>query len=179
MIVHDGGIDRRLLAYARGVLEAVVRDRPPPAPPAGDGLDDPASVFITLRRGSALRGCVGDTGFTQPLYDVVRRMTEAAALNDPRFPPVRPGELAALSIEISRITPPRPAAIGEIVVGRHGIIVELADHRGLLLPQVAVEFACDAWAFVELGCRKAGLEPDAMRHPDLTVAIFEAEVLGE
>lgn len=106
-------------------------------------------------------------------------MTEAAATSDPRFPSIASEELMTVSIEISRLTPPRPATIGEIEVGRHGIIVALEGRRGLLLPQVGVEFECDAEEFVALGCRKAGLPMEAVRHPNLALSIFEAEVLSE
>ncbi len=69
-----------------------------------------------------------------------------------------PDELAALTIEISALTPEREvASVGDIEVGRHGLIVERGHHRGLLLPQVATEHGWDVETFLDHTCLKAGL----------------------
>jgi AmmeMemoRadiSam system protein A len=168
-----------LLQFSRRVLEAVVSRRDPPSMPSLRELRTLGAAFVTLRRLGELRGCIGDTSFERPLGEVVARMTEAAALADPRFTPVTPRELSQLSIEISRLSRPMIASLTDIVPGRHGIIVQKGRHKGLLLPQVAVEFACDVDGFVSLACRKAGIPKTAATDPNVSLFIFEAEVFGE
>ena len=103
----------------------------------------------------------------------------AAALEDPRFPPVRPDELARIDVEVSVLTPPaRIADPGRIEVGRHGLVVTRGAHRGLLLPQVALEWGWTREEFLAHTCRKAGLPLDAWRE-GAQVFAFEAEIFGE
>ena len=45
----------------------------------------------------------------------------------------------------------------------HGLIVEQGWRRGLLLPQVAIEYGWDREAFLARTCGKAGLPPDAWK----------------
>lgn len=106
-------------------------------------------------------------------------MTRAAALEDPRFPPLEAHDVPSTRIEISRLSPFRRARHEEIVVGRHGVLVRFNGRSGLLLPKVAIEFACDGPAFLRLACRKAGLPEAAAVDPDLILQIFEAEVFEE
>jgi len=69
-------------------------------------------------------------------------------------------------------------SVDDIEVGRHGLIVEHAGHRGLLLPQVAVEHRWTRETLLEHTCRKAGLAPDAWTR-GARVLTFEAQVFGE
>jgi uncharacterized protein (TIGR00296 family) len=103
----------------------------------------------------------------------------SAATGDPRFPPVGRGELSGLDLEVS-VLGPREAIGGpdEILVGRHGVIVERDGRRGVLLPQVAVEWRWDAARFVAETCRKAGLPSDAWQR-GARLWRFEAEVFAE
>lgn len=169
----------QLLDCARHTLVAVGAGALPPDAPMGGVFDEPAAVFVTLRHGESLRGCLGQTHATLPLGEAVREMTRDAATRDPRFPPVTPEEVPGLEIEISRLSAPQEASPDDIVVGRHGIIIRSRSNVGLLLPQVATEFGCDAAEFLALGCRKAGLAASAWQEEGVTISIFEAEVFGE
>jgi AmmeMemoRadiSam system protein A len=169
----------QLLDCARQTLVAVAAGGAPPDVPRGGVFEEPAAVFVTLRYGESLRGCLGQTHATLPLGEAVRELTRDAATRDPRFPPVTPDEVAGIEIEISRLSAPEEATPDDIVVGRHGIIIRSGHHVGLLLPQVATEFGCDAAEFLGLGCRKAGLASSAWREEGVTISIFEAEVFGE
>jgi len=107
-------------------------------------------------------------------------MAQAAAFNDPRFPPVREDELKSLDIEISALTPLKQIHdVGEIEVGRHGIYIVKGLRSGLLLPQVASEYKWDRTTFLEETCRKAGLRDDAWKDPDAQIFIFSAQVFSE
>lgn len=172
--------DRRtLLRIARAAAAAAARGEQFSAPPPeSTALKEPRGAFVTLRRGGALRGCIGTFEAAAPLYRAVAEMARSAAVGDPRFDPLRPAELPKVEVEISVLSPLRPARAQEVVVGRHGVYLERGPRRGVLLPQVAVEHGWDRETFLEQTCRKAGLPPDAWRHAT-TIYVFEAEVFGE
>jgi len=169
----------RLLSLARRALEARVRREPPPPPERGGGCDIAAGAFVSIHCDGDLRGCLGRLDTAEPLGITIAALAASVADSDPRFQPVAPAELPALDLEISVLTPEREiSSIDEIEIGRHGLIVEQAYCRGLLLPQVATEQRWDAETFVSHTCRKAGLDPDAWRR-GARLFVFEAQVFGE
>ena len=129
-----------------------------------------------------LRGCIGHVADDRPLGEVIRQVAVSAALSDPRFPPLEPGELAGLRIEISVLSVPAlvPAAdVLRVVIGRDGLLVRRGRMQGLLLPQVATEHGFTAEAFLSACCHKAGLAPEAWREPGTSVFTFTADVFAE
>jgi AmmeMemoRadiSam system protein A len=142
-------------------------------------MDRRAGVFVSLHKRDALRGCIGHIEPDQPLSRAVSSSAIAAASTDPRFDPVTPDEMRELQIEVSILgLLERVARADEIEIGRHGLLVERGWNRGLLLPQVAVEWGWDAEAFLSQTCHKAGLPLDAWRAA-ATIWRFEAEVFSE
>jgi uncharacterized protein len=136
-------------------------------------------AFVTLHQHGDLRGCIGHIEPLEPLGQVVPRCAVSAASSDPRFPPVAPEELDAIEIEISLLGLLEPIAGGQdILVGRHGLVVERGWQRGLLLPQVATDWKWSAEEFLAHTCQKAGLPRDAWQK-GVTIWRFEAEVFGE
>lgn len=126
-----------------------------------------------------LRGCIGVTEPKAALIDTVARMARAAAREDPRFLPVQPGEVSDLTIEISLLGPPEAVTDAkEIEVGTHGLVIERGAQRGLLLPQVPVEWGWDREQFLDQTCVKAGLPPGCWRR-DARIYAFTAEVFAE
>ena len=175
----DAGERKALLAVARRALEGYVGSRSMPREEVPEGkLSAPGAAFVTLTKDGRLRGCIGFTEAVAPLYRVVQECAVAAATEDPRFPPVSPRELPSLRIEISVLTPLFPIGPGEVEVGRHGLMVTQGRKRGLLLPQVPVEWGWDRETFLDQTCVKAGLAPSAWRH-EATLQGFTAEVFGE
>jgi AmmeMemoRadiSam system protein A len=170
---------RGLLRYARQTLVAFFEGSAPPAPPP---LADPArhsGAFVTLEADGDLRGCIGYPGATQPLDQVVAECAIAAATEDPRFSPLRRRDMDGLEIEISVLTPMQPVAdVGEIEVGRDGLVVSDERRRGLLLPQVAVEHGWNRDTFLGHTCLKAGLRADAWK-TGARILRFQAEVFSE
>lgn len=166
------GIARRAVA---GFLSA---GRPPAESPVPGRLRDPGAAFVTLTRKGRLRGCIGYTEALAPLFRTVQECAVAAATEDPRFMPVSAGELDALEIEVSVLTPPAPVRADGILVGRHGLMIRKEGRRGLLLPQVATEYGWDRETFLAHLCLKAGLPPDAWRE-GAELLSFTAEVFGE
>ena len=166
------GIARRALV---GYLGA---GKIPPEEGARGKLAAAGAAFVTLTKNGRLRGCIGYTEAVAPLFKVVQECAVAAATEDPRFPPVTPNELPSLRVEISVLTPLVPIRPEEVEVGRHGLMVSQGRMRGLLLPQVPVDFGWDAETFLDQTCVKAGLPPSAWRH-GATLRAFTAEVFGE
>ena len=143
-------------------------------------LSKPAGAFVTLREKSDLRGCIGFIDSQQSLAETVREAAARAALEDPRFTPVTPEEIARLEIEISVLSALR--RIGserEIEIGLHGLVVEVRGRRGVLLPQVAVEFGWDQPKFLRQTLRKAGISPQRKDPTEVLMYVFSAEVFDE
>ena len=169
----------RLLGLARRALEARVRGGRPPEWEGGGALDEPLGVFVSLHARGKLRGCLGRLTADLPLAEAVVHLAAVVSDSDPRFAPVTSGELGDLLVEISVLLPEREVrSVEEIIVGRHGLMVEHDDRCGLLLPQVASERGWDRDTFVAQACEKAGLRRDAWQR-GARVFVFEAEVFGE
>jgi len=169
-----------LLALARNTIRSRFDALPLPSQePEAEVLREQRGAFVTLKIDRRLRGCIGHVVGVVPLWRAVRDNAVAAAFEDPRFDPLRADELPLTHIEISALTPLRVVAADEVTVGRDGILIERGPARGLLLPQVAVEYGWDRETFLDHTCRKAGLEPGCWRHPDTIISTFSAEVFGE
>ena len=155
--------------------------RPGPALPPSPPTDERRGVFVTLRRGADddLRGCVGIVEPQFPLGEAVRRAAVSAALADTRFAPVTLAELPSLTVHVSVLGPLVPSAPEGVEVGRHGVVVRHDERSGLFLPQVATEQGWDRETLLSQLCRKAGLPPDAWRHPDCRLLVFETETFTE
>jgi len=167
-----------LLRLAHQAIEAALGDRKLELNPTSERLRQPRGAFTTLHLDGILRGCVGYVYPVKPLYRTVAETAAAAAFNDTRFLPVTAEEAQRLKVEISVLSPLVPIAAEDIEAGRHGLVVTLGSRRGLLLPQVAVEFGWDARAFLAETCHKAGLPPDAWERGAIIEA-FTAEVFHE
>jgi AmmeMemoRadiSam system protein A len=162
-----------LLEVARSVLTAAVERRDfLENLPTSEILQRPAGAFVTLRRRGRLRGCMGQLASGEPLVRVVAHCAKSSALEDPRFEPVRPQEVAGVKTEPGR-------SANQIEIGKHGLLIGRGLQRGVLLPQVAAEFRWTAERFLEETCTKAGIERDAWKHPDTRVEAFTAEIFSE
>lgn len=140
-------------------------------------LDMPLGAFVTLKKQGMLRGCIGSVVSDLPLRETIARMAQAAAFEDPRFPPLAEDEFAELEVDISVLGPVTQCDdVREIEVGRHGLIVRRGMQSGLLLPQVPVEWGWDRETFLSQTCRKAGLPEDAWKREGTQILWFEAEV---
>jgi AmmeMemoRadiSam system protein A len=169
-----------LLELARRALTAGVEKRESiPDVPADEVLRQPGGAFVTLHRRGRLRGCVGQLPSKQPLVEVVAHCAKAAALEDPRFKPVRADEVAEIEIELSILSGLEEVTLGRIEAGKHGLVVSRGRQRGVLLPQVATEFRWQAARFLEETCVKAGLEREAWKDPQTRIQAFTAEVFSE
>ena len=172
---------RALLAVARRSLVSAVTDQKLPALDFSYAvLQERRGAFVTLHRRGQLRGCIGYVLPLYPLRETVEQAARAAAVRDPRFPPVSPDELPEIDIEISVLSPMRRVQdVRQIEVGVHGLMIKKGAHTGLLLPQVAPQYAWDREHFLRQTCIKAGLPPDAWQEGDADILMYSAQVFGE
>jgi AmmeMemoRadiSam system protein A len=168
---------RVLLGAAHDSILSAFAGRAPEAP-VPPHLSDPRGVFTTLYLDGNLRGCVGYALPVAPLYRAVCETARAAAFEDSRFLPVTEQEAPRLEICLSVLSRLFPIQAEQVEIGRHGLIICLGGRRGLLLPQVPVEYDWDRQTFIEQTCRKAGLPFDAWRQ-GATLEAFTAEVFGD
>jgi len=169
-----------LLGLARQSIRHHLENTPKPLIDAADKvLDEKRGVFVTLTLGHKLRGCIGLPLPIKPLAEAVSEMAVAAAAEDPRFEPVGIEELDSICVEVSVLSLPRKVKVpSDVVVGRHGIIISKGFHKGLLLPQVPVEYHWDRETFLSHGCLKAGLDEDEWKR-GVTIEVFTAQVFQE
>ncbi len=141
-------------------------------------LAEPRGAFTTLHLFGKLRGCIGYVLPTGSLYQTVAETARAAAFDDPRFQPVTDDGSTSPEDRDQRVVVPQPIRPDEIEVGKHGLIVTAGARRGLLLPQVPLEWEWDRETFLAQTCVKAGLPPDAWQR-GAELQAFTAEVFGE
>ena len=143
-------------------------------------LEDGA-VFVTLTKSGQLRGCIGSLEAWQPLAEDVRLRAYQAAVEDPRFPPLRPSELPQLEIEISRLTEPvalpyeRPEDLpGLLKPHQDGVILADGRRRATFLPQVWEQLPRPE-EFLDHLCAKMGARSNLWREKVLDVWIYHVE----
>jgi len=136
-------------------------------------------AFVTLKKNDELRGCIGYPLPYKTLYETIIDVAVSAATQDFRFEPLTLEELPEMKIEISVLTLPEPIKdVKEIELGKHGIIVSKGSSKGLLLPQVPVEWDWDLETYLEHGCLKAGLAEDEWKK-EAKIEVFSAQVFSE
>ncbi|MEM0302912.1 MAG: TIGR00296 family protein [Archaeoglobaceae archaeon] len=141
-------------------------------------------VFTTLIKNNDLRGCIGFPYPIKRLDEAIIESAIAAAVDDPRFEPVRRSEMDEITVEVTILTEPekinaKPKDLPKFVeIGKHGLMVRKGLFSGLLLPQVAVEFGFDAEEFLSQTCMKAGLPPDCWLS-GAEVYRFEGQIFKE
>jgi len=167
-----------LLKLAHEAIAATLQQREISLVPPSKHLAEPRAAFTTLYYHGRLRGCVGHVRAVESLWATVADTARAASFEDTRFEPVTGDELPHLQVSLSILSPLKPIRAEEVEVGRHGLLISQHGRRGLLLPQVAVEYGWDRLTFLEETCHKASLPPDAWRK-GATLEAFTAEVFGE
>jgi AmmeMemoRadiSam system protein A len=169
-----------LLQIARNSVQCYLLGEAPHLPdvPAGV-LTEPHGIFVSLHKLGELRGCIGNVHPVTPLLRSASECAIAAAVGDPRFAPLALGELLEVEFEISVLSPMQHVHdVGDIEVGKHGLLISKRNARGLLLPQVATAYGWTRERFLEETCRKAGLRPDDWKD-GATIECFSALVFGE
>ncbi|MCD6275413.1 MAG: TIGR00296 family protein [Thermoplasmata archaeon] len=173
---------------ARKVVEFYIEHKNTPYIPFPKKFEENSGVFTTISTypERELRGCIGYPEPVLPLKDALIQSAISAAFSDPRFPPLRKDELDKVVFEVSLLTPPeeikvkrRKELLNEVKIGVHGLIVERGFYRGLLLPQVPVEWNWDVEEFLSQTCWKAGLPMDCWLDENTKIYRFTAEIFEE
>jgi uncharacterized protein (TIGR00296 family) len=143
-------------------------------------------AFVTLTIDGELRGCIGIVEQIYPLWQTIVHAAESAAFEDPRFEQLAKEELEGVKVEVSVLTEPKLISvkdasdyIKEIKIGRDGLIIDGRFGKGLLLPQVAVEWKWDSKQFLEHTCEKAGLSRDSWKNLGNKIYKFQAQIFTE
>ena len=175
---------KQLLTLARKTIVSALRTRRvPQASELGvtisDAMKCPRAVFVTLKKNSQLRGCIGDIFPQRPLYRSVIRNAINACVNDRRFLPVTEAECKDITIEISALTVPEPVASADIIrIGIDGVVLSKDGHSAVFLPQVAPEQGWDVNQMLTRLSLKAQLPADAWKE-GASFLVFQAVVFGE
>ncbi len=178
-----------LVKLARKTIEEyLLKGKVIPVPDASEKLKEKAGVFVTLETypKKELRGCIGYIEPGYSLIDATIKMAISAATKDPRFPPVNQSEMENIIVEVTILTPPvlmkvksPKEYLDKIEIGRDGLIAEKGSCRGLLLPQVPVEYGWDKKDFISHTCIKAGLTADCWYEGDTKIYKFSGAVFME
>ena len=171
-----------LLLGARESIKTLFSDIPEPALNFQyyPNLLKPYGAFVTLKKSNELRGCIGYITSEEPLFNTVCEVARLAASEDPRFRPVTEEEVTNILIEISVLSLPEPIGdYEEIVIGKHGLLLDDENAQAVLLPQVAVEQKWGIAEFLSGICQKANLPSNLWMKQPLNLRSFTAEVFGE
>lgn len=148
-------------------------------------LREEGASFVTLTKRGELRGCIGALEPYQSLAEDVRAHAVSAALEDPRFPPVREGELSAIQIEVSRLTRPSPLAykdaddlLSKIRPHVDGVVLRDGLRRATFLPQVWEKIPKPD-EFMDNLCYKMVANYDVWRAKHLEVLTYQVEEFHE
>ena len=146
-------------------------------------IRNPAGCFVSLHslHGRRLRGCVGRIDASQPLI-VALESASRSVLEAPRFAhaPVAVEELAWLELEVSVLSPPRPAPSPlDFEPLKEGIYLTFGHRSGCFLPQVAQETGWSREQLLDRLCtEKMGLPASTWRHPHAVLHVFSVDVIG-
>ena len=149
------------------------------------GLAQKRGCFVTLHKGDALRGCMGNIESSRSLIEGIEKNALNAAFNDFRFKKLTAEELRGVNIEISALTVPEivefkghKQLFSKIKPGVHGVVISKGERGATFLPQVWKQLPGKEEFFGAL-CRKAGLEPLCWKDPGIEVKVYEAEYFLE
>jgi len=144
-------------------------------------------VFVTISEypSGDLRGCIG---YPEPVFPFgeALRMSAVAACHDPRFDDLTYKEALNCTFEVTILTTPKKIEfrtpeelLSKIEIGRDGLILSYKGRRGLLLPQVPVEWGWDVPEYLDHLSMKAGLRPGSWKEPGVTIDSFSGEIFSE
>jgi uncharacterized protein (TIGR00296 family) len=183
--IEDGKL---AIEIARTTIEHYIKKQAIPEFKFPSKFKENSGVFVTLNRypEHSLRGCIG---YPEPQFPLIESLIDSAknaSTRDPRFPPVNIKELDKIIIEVSILTPPelikaeKPSDyVKQVKIGEDGLIIEKGLARGLLLPQVPIEWKWNVREFLSQTCVKAGLLADCWFDKETKIYKFSAEIFSE
>jgi len=175
---------KQLLLLARKTMVYALQNRRVPEVSdlgitISDAMRPARAAFVTLKKNSQLRGCIGDIFPQRPLYKSIITNAIHACVNDRRFAPVSQDELKDITIEISALTAPAPiVSADEICIGIDGVVLNKDGKSAVFLPQVAPEQGWNVDQMLTQLSLKARLAADGWKE-GASFLVFQAEVFGE
>ncbi len=176
---------RILLSIARtAISDALGQPRDGFMPHPVRQMEGQGACFVTLEINGHLRGCIGSLEAYRPLFEDVHNNAVAAALHDPRFPPLTVDELANTTIEVSLLSPMQALDVqseadtmAKLKQGQDGVVFQYGSRKATFLPQVWEQLP-DAHQFLAQLRMKAGLSSDFW-HPDVLIYTYTVEKFSE
>ncbi len=151
-----------LVKLAKAAIEEYVGGKNIISPPVEmtEEMKEKAGVFVSLKKGGQLRGCIGT--FLPSTENVAKEIVKnaiSAATEDPRFNPVELNEVEDINYSVDLLSPPEKVVdISELDPKEYGVIVIKDFRKGLLLPNLeGVDTIEEQLRIVRL---KAGIDPD-------------------
>jgi len=186
MLSKSDGIE--LVKLARQTVENYFKDRKVGIKETK--FKEKRGVFVSIHThpDHGLRGCIGYPYPTLSIGEALQRASISAAFQDTRFLPLSEDELKKVIFEVSILTEPELIKVKDlkeylkkIEIGKDGLIMECNLHKGLLLPQVPLQFEpkWDVETFLEHTCMKSGLLPDMWLDPRVTIYKFQCQIFKE
>lgn len=153
------------LDLAKKAVERYIKEGEVISLPSGlpkEILERKAGVFVTIKKGSKLRGCIGT--FLPSQENIAQEIIQnaiAACSEDMRFPPIEAGELAKLCFEVSVLGKLEQVKNKkELDPKKYGIFIKTKEKpakSALLLPDL--EGLDTAEKQLLAACHKAGINP--------------------
>ncbi len=134
-------------------------------------IESKAGVFVSIKKGGRLRGCIGTFLPTKEniALEIIKNAV-SAAIHDPRFTPVTPEEVDKLSISVDILSAPEVVKdISKLNPKKYGIIVSSGFKKGLLLPDL--EGVDTVEEQINIARQKAGIYPGE----DLVIERFKVK----
>jgi AmmeMemoRadiSam system protein A len=123
-------------------------------------IEQQAGVFVSLKKGERLRGCIGT--FLPNKDNIALEIIENAissAIHDPRFSPVTLDEVGSLSISVDVLSAPEEIKNNsQLNPKKYGVIVSCGYKKGLLLPDL--EGVDTIEQQIDIARQKAGIYAD-------------------
>ena len=142
-------------------------------------------TFVTLTIDKQLRGCIGNLDSKDSIVDGIERNAVNAAFRDPRFPPLKAGELDRVDIEVSILTEPQPLKykdsedlLAKLRVNVDGVILRKGSASATFLPQVWAQLP-QPEMFLSHLCTKAGLSSDTWKEGNLDILTYQVQCFEE
>ena len=103
----------------------------------------PGASFVTIKKNTRLRGCIGSLTAQRPLAVDIAENAFACAFRDPRFAALENNEWDEASLSVTILSPSQPMEfkseaelLGLLRPATDGLIIEDGRHRALFLPAV-------------------------------------------
>ncbi len=142
-------------------------------------------VFVTLKKGDQLRGCIGSLTASEPLITAIRHQAENAAFNDRRFSRVEANELTDIEVENSILSEPTPLEftgpkdlVAKLRPHIDGVILSHGSYQSTFLPQVWDQLASPE-DFLGHLAMKAGLPREGWRNDGVEIKTYQVQHFGE